>query len=185
MKNGTPGHPPTPLTQWYADNVVYYNGVAQLLKVGIDFDRVINADNFIRFNISLPTVYLNERDFSSAAFLKHVGLLAHEFWHAIQAFSGKSILKEVEAYNVQTLIGQGLGLMNWSPDISGLTTQQRMDLLSMGLPTPLGQGVTRDFCTLCRASCYLGALYADYALISEPIPVTRQVCRQYNCPVQC
>ena len=183
LMDGIPNHSPTPLTQWYADSVIHYNGVARAIKVGIDFDKSgLGADTVARFNISLPTAYLLDQDFQSPIFLEHVGVMCHEFWHTIQAWAGKSILREVEAYNIETLIGNDLGLINWSVGVSGLNTEQRMDMLTMGLPIPLGLGVTRDYCTLCRARSYLGSKYADNPIISEPVPVTIHVCRQYNCP---
>lgn len=182
--DGIPNHSPTPLTQWYADSVIHYNGVARVIKVGIDFDKSgLGADTVARFNISLPTAYLLDQDFQSPIFLEHVGVMCHEFWHTIQAWTipAASILKEVEAYNIETVIDKDLGLVKWTPSITGLTTEQRMYMLTLGLPTPVGQGVTRDYCSLCKACGYLDSRYQAMVLISEPIPVTALVCRQYNC----
>ncbi|MCC6975925.1 MAG: hypothetical protein IT322_18105 [Anaerolineae bacterium] len=184
LMDGTPNHSPTPLTQWYADSVIHYNEVARAIKVGIDFDKSgLGADTVARFNISLPTAYLLDQDFQSPIFLEHVGVMCHEFWHTIQAWTipAASILKEVEAYNIETVIDKDLGLVKWTPSITGLTTEQRMYMMTLGLPSPVGQGVTRDYCSLCKARSYLDSRYQSMVLTSEPIPVTALVCRQYSC----
>ena len=189
LKYGTPNHPSTPLTQWYADEVIYNNAVARpILRVGIDFDsNTLGADTqFAGYNISLPTVYLRDQDYQSDTFLSHVTVWAHESWHSIQAHLtyARSIIREVEAYNVQTLIGRDLGLVNWDIIVTALTNDERDYFFSLGLPTPFGTGITRDYCKLCKAFEILAdqGEYATFPLIGEPMIVTSLVCKQYNCP---
>lgn len=193
LMNGTPTSPPTSFTQWYADSVIYYNAVDRWLpKVGISFTGTgSGALNRARFFITMPISYLSDQDFGSAVFVQHVSTLVHEFWHAIQAFAGNSILREIEAFNVQSKMLLDLGVLDVSDKyIVALIPSQRRDMLSsLGLPTPISSGLSRDYCTLCRALSYLtsdtvGPGYEGLPLISEPIPVTQLVCQQYNCPSQ-
>jgi hypothetical protein len=80
---------------------------------------------------------------------------------------------EVEAYNIQTAISRDLGILNLYSNAADLRY-----MLSLGLPSPFGLGVSRDYCQLCKAREALIKLIPDYEwfpLISELIPVTTRV----------
>ncbi len=193
LLHGTPSNPSTSFTQQYGTSVLLYNGAFKAPRINFHFGSVflwpsqtVGGENIDRFNILLPPTYLQDNDFASQEFLEHLSITAHEVWHSMQSFALPSILKEVEAFNMQTLILRDLGALSASlPSTVALTPLERLDMLNLGLPTPFGTGVTRDYCKLCTARRYMlkdaGPGYDSMPIISEPIPVLTEICEQYHC----
>lgn len=179
LNEGTATRPPTRLTRMIGEGLIYGSRY-RAVGMRIDFTSVDGGENRARLWIRLSDTFLNDSDFTSTDFAVHVGVLAHEYWHAVTYGVIPSVQAEVDAYNLETLLGIDLGI-DWNTHGLGTAQPWRYDFLRYGVSLP-PLTVTNNDCELCAARNILllvyGSAYEGFPL--RPHYLSYNPCA--NCP---